>query len=103
MHTLSLSSCFRHGGHVEIKACDRGRDSDQACFDQNVLTFVEDVSHSMPADLSYPERAYLAPGPSKYEMKFQLPANFAGEKVLFQVSFLSTFCGSMNPEFKKKN
>ena len=49
---------------------------------------MEDVSHKMPADPSYPERAYLAPGDYKYEMKFQLPANFAGEEVLLQVRML---------------
>ena len=74
-----------------------GRASTQECFDENVLTFVEDVSHNMPADPLYPERAHLAPGHYQYNMKFQLPATISGNEVLLQVSPLSTLCGRMNP------
>ena len=37
-----------HNGHMELKACPLGRQSNQDCFDQHVLEFVEDLSYGMP-------------------------------------------------------
>lgn len=46
----------------------------------------------MPADLSYPERGYLAGGQasalSEFEMDFKLPDKLVGSEVLLQVSMI---------------
>lgn len=80
-----------HNGHIELRGCPDGRQSDQACFDDpdHVLTFVRDVLYDMPADPAYPERGYYyggqAGGVQDFEMEFQLPKALIGSTVLLQV------------------
>jgi hypothetical protein len=76
-----------HYGHMELKACPHGRASTQECFEANPLLFVRDNLYGMPADLRWPERAYLAdPTKSKFEIDFQLPEHLVGKEVLLQVT-----------------
>jgi len=70
----------------------------QQCFDQNRLTFVEDLLHGANFDPNYPERAYLAPvddpnyvpdygsdqGVMDYSFKIWLPPALHGDLVLIQ-------------------
>lgn len=49
-----------HGGHYEFRVCTNVDNPTQECFDENLLTFVEDVYEGteIPFDPTYPERGY---------------------------------------------
>ena len=80
-----------HGGHMELKACpvsDTNLLPPQSCFDNHLLEFVSDDLYFMPKDPNYPERGYYAGGQGastdRFVMKFKLPDNVYGDKVLLQ-------------------
>lgn len=79
-----------HNGHCEVKACvvDGESTPTQTCFDANPLTYVGSIGYNMPADPNYPERGYYWGGQGgaikSFSMKFRLPSNVAGNRVLLQ-------------------
>jgi hypothetical protein len=85
--TIRIKAAFTafHYGHIELKACNEGRDSTQECLDSSPLTFIRDVLYDLPADPAYPDRGYLAPGKNQYEMEYKLPNGLVGSNVLIQV------------------
>ena len=71
------------------------------CFEQNKLTFVEDLIYGANYDQNYPHRAYIAPvnvpenetyvpnygtteGLMDFSFKMRLPPNIYGDLVLIQ-------------------
>lgn len=93
--TVTSHLSTHHNGHMEVRACPLGRDSDQACFDTDghELVFVRDIYHDMPADPEYPERGYYSGGQSggikDFKMEFQLPQNMYGNQVLLQWKYIT--------------
>lgn len=83
--TVKAEIPANHWGHMELRACPKGRQSTQGCLDSYPLEFVQDVSYGTPKDPSYPERGYLVDRKINYTMKFRLPSNLVGEQVLLQV------------------
>jgi len=81
---VNVAVTAHHYGHFDVKACAMGKDSTQACFDANPLTFKEDVTHGMPPDEKYPVRAMLWGNGVNMHYKYQLPPNLAGSEVLLQ-------------------
>lgn len=86
-------------GHFVFSACpiDVGEIPTQGCFNQNQLTFVQDMTHGANYDPNHPERAYLAPmSPhytpdvgtanvvAQYSFKMRLPSDLYGDLVLIQ-------------------
>jgi hypothetical protein len=84
-----------HNGHMELKACPNGDASTQECFDTpgHELIFQEDVLYNMPADPSYPVRGYYAGGQGgglkSHEMRFKLPDNIKGDRVMLQYKYIT--------------
>ena len=84
-----------HNGHMELKACPNGDASTQECFDTpgHELIFQDDVLYNMPADPSYPGRGYYAGGQGgglkSHEMRFKLPDNIKGDKVMLQYKYIT--------------
>ena len=56
--TIKSFLTSHHTGHMEARACPLGRESTQECFDENILTFVEDELYDMPKDENHPERGF---------------------------------------------
>jgi hypothetical protein len=83
--TVETEITAHHWGHIELRACPKGRQSTQACLDSYPLEFVQDVDYGLPQDPDYPERGYLAGRHLSYTMKFRLPSNLVGSQVLLQV------------------
>ncbi len=83
--TVETEITAHHWGHIELRACPKGRQSTQACLDSYPLEFVQDVDYGLPQDPDYPERGYLAGRHLSYTMKFRLPSNLVGNQVLLQV------------------
>jgi len=84
--TIHVVITAHHWGHLELRACPDGRDSEQSCLDAHKLTFVQDLLYDMPADPAYPERGYLAGAESAFQMEFHLPEDVVGTEVILQVS-----------------
>lgn len=81
-----------HWGHIELRACPKGRQSTQGCLDSYPLQFVEDLDYNLPKDSNHPERGYLAVRHESYNMKFRLPSNLVGDEVLLQVRYCPRRC-----------
>ena len=87
-------------GHFQLRGCpvEDGKSSSatEECFEQYPLTFVEDVTHGVPKDEAYPERAYIYGGNQSdkvnMEYKFKLPDGLSGDKVLLQFFWYTGFC-----------
>ena len=87
-------------GHFQLRGCpveDRKSSSaTEEYFEQYPLTFVEDVTHGVPKDEAYPERAYIYGGNQfdkvNMEYKFKLPDGLSGDKVLLQFFCYTGFC-----------
>ena len=76
-----------HSGFFEFKACPKGRDSTQKCFDQYKLELVEDISEQpMPKDPNYPYRAFFTKVEVNKDLKYilKLPEDLVGDEVLLQ-------------------
>ena len=86
--TIKSFLTSHHTGHMEVRACPLGRESTQECFDENILTFVEDEIYDMPKDENYPERGYYYGScdfnNNEFAMKFKLPDGLVGDQVLLQ-------------------
>ena len=90
-----------HMGHMELRGCPLGRESDWDCFEkpEHTLLFVRDVAFDMPADPAHPERGYYSRSQSivygedsdYYEMEFKIPETLYGETVLLQVRIALLF------------
>jgi hypothetical protein len=83
-----------HMGHFTLKGCSisSGVVATQACFDNNVLTFVS--GEGQIVDTRYPDRAYLPRigtpgGQANYRYRFQLPRGLSGERVLLQWHYVT--------------
>lgn len=100
--TISSFLASHHTGHMEVRACPHGRESTQECFDRpnHRLTFVEDLIYDMPQDENYPERGYYYGScdfnNNEFSMKFKLPENLHGQKVLLQYWYFTA--NSCTPE-----
>merc|ERR1711935_318268 len=83
-----------HYGHFEVKACPNGRASTQECFDQNPLTYVEEIVGGnrlhMPKDEANPHRAMLHGDSKEVSYKMKLPDNIVGDEVLLQWVYWTT-------------
>eukprot|EP00581_Thalassiosira_minuscula_P005354 CAMPEP_0183742588 /NCGR_PEP_ID=MMETSP0737-20130205/64777_1 /TAXON_ID=385413 /ORGANISM="Thalassiosira miniscula, Strain CCMP1093" /LENGTH=1396 /DNA_ID=CAMNT_0025978175 /DNA_START=206 /DNA_END=4396 /DNA_ORIENTATION=- len=102
---LNVTLTAHHKGHFVFSACPIApfEIPTQKCFDQNKLTFVEDLLYGGNYDPNYPERAYLAPvddlnyaidigssrGIMDYSFKMRLPPNVYGDLVLIQWYYLT--------------
>uniref|UniRef100_A0A7S2EXU5 Chitin-binding type-4 domain-containing protein n=1 Tax=Trieres chinensis TaxID=1514140 RepID=A0A7S2EXU5_TRICV len=95
-----------HKGHLTLKACaiEEGEIPSQDCFDENPLTFIEDMYYGANPDPDYPERAYIppvnvmenfrrdstvVPNSLKFKHKYQLPSSLRGSLVLIQWQYLT--------------
>lgn len=90
-----------HMGHFAYKACaiSEGEVASQECFDNNPLTFVEDVLYGSLPDSDYPNRAYIprkefsdldeAQGGYVYRHRYRLPEGLSGDLVLLQWHYIT--------------
>ena len=88
-------------GHFSFKACaiNPGEVPSQDCFDNNKLTFVEDVLYGSYPDPNYPDRVYIPlrnysdlskeKGGYVYRHRYQLPAGLSGDLVLLQWHYIT--------------
>ena len=97
---VKIYMATNHQGHFQVRGCpvEDGKSSSasEECFAKYPLTFVEDVSHSVPKDDNHPERAYIFGGQqyNKVDMEytFKLPDGLSGEKVLLQYFWYTGYC-----------
>lgn len=92
---ISFTLTVHHGGHIEVRACPKGRESTFDCFENpaHALHFVRDVSYDIPADPINPERGYLAgwrEGYRDFVYDFKLPKDLHGEEVLLQWRYITS-------------
>ena len=101
---IDVTLTAHHKGHFVFSACPIvfGEIASQACFDENQLTFIEDMAWNANFDPNHPERAYIAPmnpgyilNPSSsvkvmdFSFKMRLPPKLYGEIVLIQWYYLT--------------
>ncbi len=99
---LKVTLTAHHMGHFEYKACriNPGEVASQECFDNNKLTFVEDVLYGSPPDANYPERVYIprsdatfirkdSSGDYIFSHRYQLPPGLSGDLVLIQWHYIT--------------
>ena len=97
---LDVILTAHHMGHFSYKACaiNAGGVASQECFDNNPLTFVEDVLYGSLPDPNYPDRVYIPrvefiqkdnDGDYKFSHRFRLPTGLSGELVLLQWYYIT--------------
>ena len=91
---LEVKLTAHHKGHFEYYACpiswngSKMTEPDQACFDSNPLTFIEDVSATSPKAVQqtgFEGRGYIHPSAMTIRHKYLLPAGVEGDLILLQV------------------
>lgn len=92
---ISFTITAHHGGHIEVRACPKGRQSTWDCFQDSSrsLRFVRDVSYDSPVDPVHPERGYLAgwrDGYRDFVYDFKLPNDLYGEEILLQWRYITS-------------
>jgi hypothetical protein len=85
-----------HYGHMELRLCPDGENPTVECFNNHVAEFVNDPQFGAPKDPNYVHYGHYADRTHyDYEMKFKLPDDVVGQKVLMQWKYITA--NSCNP------